>query len=160
MFRRRDDADLTPEPTAAQPERITSVMGEGTKYQGKLTGEGGVRIEGTFDGEIKLDGLLVVGTTGRVTCEDLRAKSVIVAGTVRGDITAHKVEIRASGRVWGNVTTITFATEEGAFLRGQIQMEEELDLALPKEEPEVKEQAAEKPAKEAGKDSGKEPSET
>ena len=158
MFRRRDDADLTPEPTAAQPERITSVMGESTKYQGKLTGEGGVRIEGTFDGEIKLDGLLVVGTTGRVTCEDLRAKSVIVAGTVRGDITAHKVEIRASGRVWGNVTTITFATEEGAFLRGQIQMEVALDLALPKEEAEAKDQAGEKPAKQAGKDSEKEPS--
>jgi cytoskeletal protein CcmA (bactofilin family) len=134
MFRRRNDEDLTPEPVPAQPERITSVMGEGTKYQGKLTGEGGVRIEGTFDGEIKLDGLLVVGTTGRVTCEDLRAKSVIVAGTVRGDITAQKVEIRASGRVWGNVTAVTFATEEGAFLRGQIQMEEELDLDLPEEE--------------------------
>ncbi len=159
MFRRRDDADLTPEPTTAQTDRITSVLGEGTKYQGKLTGEGGVRIEGTFDGEIKLDGLLVVGTTGRVTCEDLRAKSVIVAGTVRGDITAHKVEIRASGRVWGNVTTITFATEEGAFLRGQIQMEEELDLALSKGEPEEKQAAPEPPAKDAGKDSKKEPSE-
>ena len=141
MFRRREDADLTPESTPAQPERITSVMGEGTRYQGRLTGQGGVRIEGTYDGEIELDGLLVVGTTGRVTCEDLRAKSVIVAGTVRGDITAHKVEIRASGRVWGNVTTITFATEEGAFLRGQIQMEETLDLELPKEEKEEAEEA-------------------
>jgi cytoskeletal protein CcmA (bactofilin family) len=147
MFRKRDDADLTPEPTTAQPDRITSVMGEGTKYQGKLTGEGGVRIEGTFDGEIKLDGLLVVGTTGRVTCEDLRARSVIVAGTVRGDITAHKVEIRASGRVWGNVTTKAFATEEGAFLRGQIQMEEEIDLRLPKTEPAT---PPDESAKEAG----------
>ncbi|MGD2026835.1 MAG: polymer-forming cytoskeletal protein [Anaerolineales bacterium] len=134
MFRRREDEDLTsPEPV--QTDRITSVLGDGTMYQGKLTGEGGVRIEGTFEGEIRLDGLLVVGTTGRVTCEDLRARTVIVAGTVRGDLTAHKVEIRASGRVWGNVTTVAFATEEGAFLRGQIQMEEEIDLALTKTEP-------------------------
>ena len=57
-----------------------------------------------------------------------------MAGTVRGDLTAHKVEIRASGRVWGNVTTKIFATEEGAFLRGQIQVEDEIDLKLPKEE--------------------------
>jgi len=155
MFRRREDADLTPEPTAAQSERITSVMGEGTKYQGKLTGEGGVRIEGTFDGEIRLDGLLVVGTTGRVTCEDLRARSVIVAGTVRGDITAQKVEIRASGRVWGNVTTITFATEEGAFLRGQIQMEEELDLKLPEAGAETRQ---DKQTEAEGKAGGKEAS--
>ena len=139
MFRKRDDADLTPEAAPSQPERITSVLGEGTHYKGKLTGEGGVRIEGNFDGEIRLDGLLVVGTTGRVTCEDLRAKSVIVAGTVRGDITANKVEIRASGRVWGNVTSVTFATEEGAFLRGQIQMEDSVDLGLVKPEAEVDE---------------------
>jgi len=136
MFRKREDADLTQTESSTQPERITSVLGDGTKYNGKLTGEGGVRIEGTFEGEIQLDGLLVVGTSGRVTCEDLRAKSVIVAGTVRGDLTAHKVEIRASGRVWGNVTTKIFATEEGAFLRGQIQVEDEIDLRLPKEEPE------------------------
>jgi len=137
MFRKRDDADLAPTDSSSQPDRITSVLGDGTKYRGTLTGEGGVRIEGTFEGEIQLDGLLVVGTTGRVTCEDLRAKTVIVAGTVRGDLTAHKVEIRASGRVWGNVTTKTFATEEGAFLRGQIQVEEDIDLKLVKEEPQA-----------------------
>jgi cytoskeletal protein CcmA (bactofilin family) len=135
MFRKRDDADLAPSESPTQSDRITSVLGNGTKYLGKLTGEGGVRIEGTFEGEIQLDGLLVVGTTGRVTCQDLRARTVIVAGTVRGDLTAYKVEIRASGRVWGNVTTKAFATEEGAFLRGQIQMEEEIDLKLPKVEP-------------------------
>lgn len=134
MFRKRDDADLVQDDTSTQTDRITSVLGEGTKYLGKLTGDGGVRIEGTFEGEIMLNGLLVVGTTGRVTCEDLRAKSIIVAGTVRGDLTAKKVEIRASGRVWGNVTTVAFATEEGAFLNGQIQMEEKIELDLPKEE--------------------------
>ena len=133
MFRRREE--LPEEQTAlpAQMERITSVLGDGTSYHGKLTGRGGVRIEGSFDGEIKLNGLLVVGTTGKVTCEDLRARTVIVAGSVRGDITATKVEIRASGRVWGNVTTVAFSTEEGAFLRGQIQMEDELDLGMPEE---------------------------
>jgi cytoskeletal protein CcmA (bactofilin family) len=130
MFRRKDDIDDQPADTAAPRERITTVLGDGTSYKGKLTGSGGARIEGGFEGEILLDGLLVIGPTGRVTCEDLRAKTVIVAGIVRGDITAHKVEIRASGRVWGNVTTLAFATEEGAFLRGQIQMEEELDLKL------------------------------
>jgi cytoskeletal protein CcmA (bactofilin family) len=136
MFRRRDDTENPAAETSAPVDRITSVLGDGTTYIGKLTGRGGVRIEGAFEGEINLDGLMVIGPTGRVTCDDLQAKNVIVAGVVRGDITAHKVEIRASGRVWGNVTTLAFATEEGAFLRGQIQMEEELDLELSSEEPE------------------------
>jgi len=130
MFRKRNQS-TPPSETPSQVERITSVLGDGTSYHGKLTGRGGVRIEGAFDGEISLDGLLVVGTTGRVTCENVRANTVIVAGAVRGDITAAKVEIRASGRVWGNVTTTAFATEEGAFLRGHIQMEEELELEFP-----------------------------
>jgi cytoskeletal protein CcmA (bactofilin family) len=133
MFRRREE--LPDEQTAlpTQQERITSVLGDGTAYNGKLTGRGGVRIEGSYDGEIQLNGLLVVGVTGKVTCENLRARTVIVAGSVRGDITAQKVEIRATGRVWGNVTTVAFSTEEGAFLRGQIQMEDELDLGMPEE---------------------------
>jgi cytoskeletal protein CcmA (bactofilin family) len=49
---------------------------------------------------------------------------------VRGDITAEKVEIRSTGRVWGDVVTAAFATEEGAFLRGQIRMEEEVDIGV------------------------------
>jgi cytoskeletal protein CcmA (bactofilin family) len=133
MFRRREEIPEEQTDIPAQVERITSVLGDGTSYHGKLTGRGGVRIEGAFDGEIMLNGLLVVGTTGKITCEDLRARTVIVAGSVRGDITASKVEIRATGRVWGNVTTLAFSTEEGAFLRGQIQMEDELDLGLPED---------------------------
>lgn len=126
MFRRR--ADIA-QPGQPQPtERITSVLGDGVSLRGKLTGTGGVRIEGSFDGEVELDGLFVIGPTGRVTCQQLRAKSVIVAGALRGDILAEKVEIRATGRVWGNVVTTAISTEEGAFLRGQIQMEEKVDM--------------------------------
>ena len=127
MFRRRED----PITQATQPtptERVTSVLGPGIVWKGSLSGSGGVRIEGAFEGDIAIRGLLVVGESGRVTCQDLRANVVIVAGAVRGDITAEKVEIRATGRVWGNVTTAAFATEEGAFLRGQITMEEQVDL--------------------------------
>ncbi len=89
-----------------------------------------MRIEGTFEGDIGVRGLLVVGETGRVTCETLRANTVIVAGSVRGNIMAEKLEIRSTGRVWGDVVTVAFATEEGAFLRGQVRMEERVDLNL------------------------------
>jgi hypothetical protein len=65
---------------------------------------------------------------------------VIVAGALRGDITAEKVEIRSSGRVWGNLITSAFSTEEGAFLRGQIQMEEKIEM-----EPLLVEKAAAEP---------------
>jgi len=129
MFRKREDP-LMP-PTQPMPtERVTSVLGSGIVWKGNLSGIGGVRIEGAFEGDIAMRGLLVVGETGRVTCEHLRANVVIVAGAVQGNITAEKVEIRKTGRVWGDVVTAAFATEEGAFLRGQVRMEEQVDLGL------------------------------
>jgi cytoskeletal protein CcmA (bactofilin family) len=134
MFRRK--ANVPAQQSAPPPtERITSVIADGVNLRGKLTGSGGVRVEGAYDGEIELDGLLVIGQTGRVTCQLLRARHVIVAGALRGDILAEKVEIRATGRVWGDVTTVAMATEEGAFLRGQIKMEEKIDLGIARPAP-------------------------
>jgi cytoskeletal protein CcmA (bactofilin family) len=56
---------------------------------------------------------------------------------VRGNISAEKLEIRSTGRVWGDVVTVAFSTEEGSFLRGQVRMEERVDLQLepPEENP-------------------------
>lgn len=131
MFRKR----IIPTPTTSttQPaphDRITSVIGSGITWVGNLNGNGGVRVEGALEGNVVLRGLLVVGETGKVTGQSLRANLVIIAGVVRADITAEKVEIRKTGRVWGNVVTAAFSTEEGAFLRGQITMEEQVDLGL------------------------------
>ena len=126
MFRRGSQKA----PSAEAPARVDSVMGEGLSWKGDVTGSGGLRIDGAFEGEIALRGMVVVGEQGRVACKHLRAISVVVAGSVKGDITAQRVEITRSGRVWGDVVTTSFATEEGAFLRGQIRMEETIDLGL------------------------------
>ncbi len=134
MFRRGGEKPAAGESS----DRVDSVLGPGVSLQGKLLGNGGVRIEGAFDGEIAIRGLVVVGPGGRVTSPHIRAVTVIVAGSVKGDITAERVEITHTGRVWGDVVTTAFSTEEGAFLRGQIRMEEQLDLGLP---PEVEERA-------------------
>jgi len=128
MFKRSQSAQSAP---TIPMERVTSVLGPGITWGGDLSGSGGVRIESIFEGEITLRGLLVVGETGRVTCKEIKANTVVVAGAVRGNITAEKVEIRSTGRVWGDVVTTSFSTEEGAFLRGQIRMEEEIEIVLP-----------------------------
>lgn len=128
MFKRNNQS--TPPASVQTVERITSVLGAGLIWQGSINGSGGVRVEGIFEGQIALKGLLVVGETGKVTCENVRAVNVIVAGAVKGNITAQKVEIRSTGRVWGDIVTTGFATEEGAFLRGQIRMEDAIDLGM------------------------------
>ena len=132
MFRKQQQPQTSPVVTTV--ERVTSVLGPGILWKGNLRGSGGVRIEGAFEGEITLRGLVVIGESGRVVCQTLQANSVIVAGTVNGSITAEKLEIRGTGRVWGDVVVVSLSTEEGAFLRGQVRMEEKIEFP---EEPEV-----------------------
>ena len=143
MFRRSSDRSTDLGEVA---ERVDSVLGSGLAWQGSLSGTGGIRIDGAFDGEIGLRGLVVIGEQGRVTCDHIRAATVIVAGSIKGDITAGRVEILRSGRVWGDVVTASFSTEEGAFLRGKITMEDQVDLGLgplPQSEDEEQSEASE-----------------
>lgn len=147
MFRK---ATVPAPPVKAPLERVTSVLGPGIIWTGNLGGKGGVRIEGTFEGQIAIHGLVVIGETGRVTCPTVKANNVIVAGLLKGNVVTEKLEIRSTGRVWGDVVTTAFSTEEGAFLRGQVRMEETLDIDVDENaapEP-IK---AEKPAAKPGK---------
>jgi cytoskeletal protein CcmA (bactofilin family) len=131
MFRRSQPQN----PPAITPaERVTSVLGPGINWKGNLRGSGGVRIEGAFEGDITVRGMVVIGETGRLVCQVLQANLVIVAGTVSGSITAEKLEIRGTGRVWGDVNVTSLSTEEGAFLRGQVRMEEKVEIVVEEEE--------------------------
>jgi cytoskeletal protein CcmA (bactofilin family) len=120
----------SPDYASTRPvERVTSVLGPGISWKGDLRGKGGVRIEGALEGEVAVRGLVIVGETGKVTCDVLKAGTVIVAGSVSGQILAEKLEIRATGRVYGDVTIQSISTDEGAFLRGKVTMEEQVDLS-------------------------------
>jgi cytoskeletal protein CcmA (bactofilin family) len=148
MFRRPAEK---PAVERKAPERVDSVLGPGITWQGQVRGTGGIRIDGAFDGEIAIRGIVVVGEQGRVTCSHLRAVTVVVSGSLRGDITAYRVEITQSGRVWGDVITTSFSTEEGAFLRGNITMEDSLDLGFAEELPAEDEPDEEAPPEDADK---------
>jgi cytoskeletal protein CcmA (bactofilin family) len=135
MFsKKRTSPDLSP---TAPVDRVTSVLGPGISWKGDLRGKGGVRIEGALEGEIAVNGMVIIGETGRVTCKTFKAGTIIVSGSVNGEIVAEKLEIRATGRVYGDVTVQSISTDEGAFLRGKVTMEERVDLSeLPTDEKE------------------------
>ncbi len=128
---KKDSAIFTPERLQA---RVSTVLGPGIHWIGDLHGTGGVRIEGTMQGHIVIKGLVVIGETGKVICPELKAETVVVAGTVQGNITCQKLEIRSTGRVWGDVVAVSFSSEDGAFLRGQMRMEERIEIQLVEEQ--------------------------
>jgi len=132
LFRRKKEAQgFTP--VVKAHSQIGTVIGRGMSWHGDLSGEDGVRIEGSVTGEIVVRGTVVVGETGKVNCKTLKAETLIVAGLVQGDVICQKLEIRATGRVWGDVVTTSFSSEEGAFLRGTMRMEEKIEIKLAEE---------------------------
>src|SRR5258706_7062556 len=101
MVKRNTTPTETQQPAVQAVERITSVLGSGVIWHGSINGSGGVRIEGAFEGEIALRGILVIGETGRVTCQNVRANAVIVAGAGPGRNTKPKMWVPGRGCVCG-----------------------------------------------------------
>jgi cytoskeletal protein CcmA (bactofilin family) len=83
---------------------IVSLIGEGTVFTGQLELKGGARIDGKVVGRITAHSLLVVGPTGDIEAEELRANSVTVCGHVHGKIIVEeRLEIQPGGRVSGQI---------------------------------------------------------
>ncbi len=108
---------------ARDANAVHTVLGDGAVFEGKLTFEGEIRIEGHFKGEIRTDDVLVVGKTAKVEAE-VRVGTVIVNGEIRGDIYATKsVELHQPARVYGNIQTPSLMIERGVVFEGQCKME-------------------------------------
>jgi cytoskeletal protein CcmA (bactofilin family) len=106
---------------SAQP--VTTLLGKGSEFEGKLSFEGTVRVDGKLTGEIFTDDVLIVGEGAEVNAE-VTVGSIIIQGAVRGNITAKRsVEIHSPGRVKGNINTPSLFIEKGVFFDGQCQMD-------------------------------------
>ena len=109
------------EPGSTQP--VTTLLGKGSEFEGKLSFEGTVRVDGKLTGEIFTDDALVVGEGAEVNAE-VTVGSIVIQGTVRGNITAKRsVEIHSPGRVRGNINTPSLFIEKGVFFDGNCQMD-------------------------------------
>ena len=111
---------------AAKPQasgEITTLLGRGATFEGKLTFEGTVRIDGRFKGEVFTDDVLVIGDGAHVEAE-LDVGEVIVTGTVVGNIKAKRsIEIHAPGRVKGDLHTPSLQIDKGVVFEGRSFME-------------------------------------
>jgi cytoskeletal protein CcmA (bactofilin family) len=102
---------------------INTLLGRGSEFEGKLTFEGTVRIDGKLSGEIFSDDVLIVGEGAEVSAE-IEIGLLIVQGTVIGNIRAKRgVELHAPGKVRGDITTPVLQVEKGVIFEGRSHME-------------------------------------
>ena len=120
--------------------QIKAYMGEDTVFNGSLTFDGTVRIDGKFEGQVITDDTLIVGETGHLVAE-ISAGTVICMGRVEGTVMASKkVEIHSTSKVVGNVKSPALYIELGGVLDGTCDMtgKESKIIPLVKEEKEKK----------------------
>ena len=110
-------------PVDSSSAEVTTLLGRGSEFEGKLSFEGTVRVDGKLSGEIFTDDVLIIGEGAEVSAE-INVGSIIIEGTVHGNIHAKRsVEIRTPGRVRGNIATPSLHIEKGVIFDGQCQME-------------------------------------
>lgn len=106
---------------------INAFLGKGTDFNGKLTFEGTVRLDGKFSGEIFSPGILIIGESANVSA-DINVNTLILSGELTGNIEAKtRVEIHAPGKLYGNITSPVLVIDEGVIFDGSCSMKKKDD---------------------------------
>jgi cytoskeletal protein CcmA (bactofilin family) len=126
IFNKNDSAPtvkkekLTPTP---YPKEIRTILGENAHFNGVLSFEGAVRIDGNVKGEIISKGTLLVGEKSVIQAE-IKAESIIVGGKICGNVTAvNRLELLSNAEICGNIQTPLLKIEEGAIFQGTSEMQ-------------------------------------
>jgi cytoskeletal protein CcmA (bactofilin family) len=102
---------------------LNALLGRGSEFDGKLTFEGTVRIDGKFTGSINTGDVLVVGEGAKISAEII-CGTIIVHGEVNGNIKAKTaIELHHPAKVRGNIETPSLMIEKGVLFEGQSKME-------------------------------------
>jgi cytoskeletal protein CcmA (bactofilin family) len=95
-----------------------TLISEGCKITGVLSGNGDFMISGEIDGDCDLEGTVTLTRKG-FWKGSLKATSIIIAGKVEGDIVcAGRIEISDTANINGTVTGEAIAVAEGAVVQG------------------------------------------
>ena len=104
---------------------VIAILGKGSEFEGKLTFEGAVKIDGRFTGEIYSKGTLIIGENAKVKAE-ISVSTVVIQGEVSGNIKAPNcIELHAPARLTGNLMTPTLFVQKGVMFEGNTIMDSE-----------------------------------
>lgn len=106
------------------PSAIGTLVAQGTRIEGNILFDGGVRIDGEVIGAIQArsdGGSLLVISEGAVAEGGIQADHVIINGTVKGPVEARVLlELHAKARIHGDVRYVALEIRQGATIFGQL----------------------------------------
>ncbi|NOX64438.1 MAG: polymer-forming cytoskeletal protein [Chlorobi bacterium] len=99
-----------------------SILSNGLKFEGKLTSEGNVRIDGDFTGDIIINGNLTLGDKSIVK-GNIKATNITISGKVDGIVEAsEKIVLESTSRLIGDLTARILVVNEGSIFDGKSKM--------------------------------------
>lgn len=109
-------------PVAMDKADIKAFLGPGSRFEGKLSFDEMVRLDGKFSGEITSSDTLIVGESAEIEGQ-IAVGALILSGRFKGDIkAASRVELHCPARVEGTIETPIVQIEEKVVFNGQITM--------------------------------------
>lgn len=118
MFNRKERMPVVDAPG----KTIITIIGNGMEGTGRLFGKGSVRIDGKYEGDIEVDGDVVIGQTGSVI-GNIKASALSIAGALHGDTSiSGKLEVLPTGTLIGDAKIGSLVIEEGAMLKGHCEI--------------------------------------
>lgn len=134
--------------------KISTIIGKGVVIEGDFSAAGSVRLDGVVEGNVKVQGQLLVGATGKIQ-GNIDAQAVVIGGEVNGNVKApEKAELTSTARVIGDIRTDLIVIDEKAVFQGKCDMNQE--EIKPKKRPARESRAGKKSAKDALKEALKE----
>lgn len=103
-------------------EKLDTIIGNGAGFSGNLKVEGALRVDGRVDGEINVQGDIIIGKTAFIQAA-IKGRNAIVAGEVHGDISLEgKLELDKTGKLFGDIEVAKLVIHEGALFQGNSRM--------------------------------------
>lgn len=107
------------------PDVIDVTIGPRATFSGDLRCDGSIRIDGVMEsGRLETLGNVIISPGAKVMAT-VNARTVSISGAFNGEIDAQRVELLEGGRAWGVIKVASFLLDEGAYLRGELVMQEE-----------------------------------
>lgn len=103
-------------------EEVSAFVGRGVDFKGTITYNGTVRIDGSLEGEIHTDGILLVGEEAVIAAK-VTAGTIVCKGKITGEMHAReKIKLLCPAVVSGGVKTPMLSIEDGVLLNGTLEM--------------------------------------
>ncbi|BAU52319.1 bactofilin family protein [Mucilaginibacter gotjawali] len=109
-------------------QSISTLISEGSILDGNLKAPAFARIDGQVTGDVMVDEGLILGEKGSIL-GNIITKEMVVYGTITGNIQTNSLEIKASGKISGEIRTQTLVVENGAVYNGSLSMTQNHKLA-------------------------------